>query len=129
MNRYFNEALGIKFLSITLVILLLLILYRVLLRFLSRKHVKTEDYCTLYTVEDQPVTGVIPFYFSSNQARNVLLFLETGSGELVATLKDELFEAGGHLVRYDCTQLTDGVYFYVMKTENQEIRKKLLIQH
>jgi len=129
MNRYFNQALVIKFLCITLVILVLIILYRMLLRYLNRKRVKTEDYCTLYTVEDQPVSGVIPFYFTTNQARKVTLLLETVSGEAVATLKEDPFEAGGHIVRYDSSQLPEGIYFYVLKTENQEIRKKLVIQH
>lgn len=129
MNRFFNEALWIDFLSITLVILVAIILYRLLLRFLSRKHVKTEMYCTLYDVEDQPVSGEVPFYFATQTVRNVEILLESEQGKVIATLANESFSEGGHLLRYDCSFLDSGNYYYVLKTENQEIRKKLVIRH
>jgi len=129
MNRFFNEALWIDFLSITLVILLAIILYRLLLRFLSRKHVKTEQYCTLFDVEDQPVSGDIPFYFSTLISRNVEFLLESEEGDCVANIANRPFETGGHLLKFDSTALKDGTYFYVLKTENQEIRKKLVIKN
>jgi hypothetical protein len=121
MNRFFNEALLIDFLKITLAILGVIILYRLLLRYLSRKHVKKELYCTLFEVEDQPVSGEIPFYFTTQQARNVELFIET--------VTQETYEIGGHLLRFDSTSLENGTYFYVLMTENQEIRKKVIVQN
>lgn len=129
MNRFFNEALWIDFLSITLVILLAIILYRLLLRFLSRKHVNTEQYCTLFDVEDQPVKGEIPFYFSTKIPRNVEFLLESVEGRCVAHIANQAFETGGHLLKFDSSALNDGTYFYVLKTENQEIRKKLVVKN
>lgn len=129
MNRFFNEALWIDLLSITLVILLAIILYRLLLRFLSRKHVKTEQYCTLFDVEDQPVSGDIPFYFSTLVSRNVEFLLVSEEGNCVANIANQTFETGGHLLRFDSTTLKDGTYFYILRTENQEIRKKLVVKN
>jgi hypothetical protein len=129
MNRFFNEALLIDFLKITLAILGVIILYRLLLRYLSRKHVKKELYCTLFEVEDQPVSGEIPFYFTTQLARNVELFIETELGVRVATVTQETYEIGGHLLRFDSTSLENGTYFYVLMTENQEIRKKIIVQN
>jgi hypothetical protein len=126
---FFNEALWIDFLSITLVILLAIIVYRFLIRFLSRKHINTEKYCTLFDVEDQPVRGVIPFYFSTKIARNVEFVLESAEGCRVANIANQAFEAGGHLLKFDSSALKDGTYFYLLRTENQEIRKKLVIKN
>jgi hypothetical protein len=129
MNRFFSETVWIDFLRITLVILVLIILYRRLLGYLSRKHVKQEDFCTLFDVEDQPVTGQIPFYFTTKKPREISLTIETLQGELLHTVVEENFEPGGHLCRFDSLKMETGIYFYVLKTENQESRKKIQIQH
>jgi len=129
MNRFFNETLLIDFLSITLFILLAVILYRLILRYMSRKHVKLAEYCTLFDVEDQPISGVIPFYFTTERDRHVKFLIETEQGNLVATVADQPFETGGHLLRFDSSILSNGTYFYILQTENQEIRKKLTIKN
>jgi hypothetical protein len=74
MNKVFNQELLIDFLGITLGILVLIILYRFLIRFLSRKVLKPQDYCTLYDVEYSNAKGEIAFYFTTSITRDVHLF-------------------------------------------------------
>ena len=129
MNNFFSETVLIDFMRITIILLIIVILYRQLLRFLSRKHVKTKPYCTLYQVEDQPASGEIPFYFTTNFRRKIAFFLQSKEDQSITSIAEEEYDEGGHLVRFDSTQIKNGDYFYVLKTENQEIKKTLVIKN
>lgn len=128
MNKIFNQDLLIDFLGITLGILILIILYRVLIRFLSRKVLKPQDYCVLYDVEFFVSSGEISFYFTTAIQREVRLFLTNSAGDQFAIV-DQLFDAGGHICRFDSTSLPNGEYLYVLKTANQEISKRIEIKN
>ena len=128
MNKIFNQELLIDFLGITLGILVLIILYRFLIRFLSRKVIKPQDYCTLFDVEFSKASGEIPFYFTSSIDRDVHLYLENSRGERFDVVKQR-FDEGGHICRFDSTTLPNGKYLYVLKTSNQEISKRIEIDN
>lgn len=129
MNRFFSETVWVDFMRITIVILILIILYRQLLRYLSRKHLKTKPFCTLYQVEDQPASGEIPFYFTTNIPRKVAIYLQYKEDGAVTSIVDNEYEEGGHLIRFDSSRIKNGDYFYVLKTENQEIKKSLIVKN
>jgi len=128
MNRIFNQELLIDFLGITLGILILIILYRVLIRFLSRKVLKPQDYCVLYNVEFFVSSGEISFYFTTSIQREVHLYLTNSAGEQVEVV-NQLFKEGGHICRFDSTSVPNGEYLYVLKTTNQEISKRIEIKN
>jgi hypothetical protein len=128
MNKIFNQELLIDFLGITLGILVLIILYQFLIRFLSRKVLNPTDYCTLFDVEFSKARGEIPFYFTSSIDRKVHLYLENSNGERFDVVNQQ-FEEGGHICRFDSTTLPNGKYLYVLKTNNQEISKRIEIDN
>ncbi len=128
MNKIFNQELLIDFLGITLGILVLIILYRFMIRFLSRKVIKPDDYCTLFDVEFYKASGEIPFYFTSSIDREVHLYLENSKGERFDVVRQR-FDKGGHICRYDSSKLPNGKYVYVLKTSNQEIVKRIELEN
>ncbi len=128
MNRVFNMDLLIDFLGVTLGILVLIILYRLFIRFLSRKTIRSADYCELYEVEFPIAKGEIPFYFTTTKPREVELFLKTSNGDRI-DIAHKQAEIGGNICRFDSTHVPNGYYFYVLKTENQEITKRIEIRN
>ena len=128
MNKVFNQELLIDFLGITLGILVLIILYRFLIRFLSRKVLKPQDYCTLYDVEYSNAKGEIAFYFTTSIPREVHLFLKNDAGESHNVARQS-FDEGCHICRFDSKRIPNGSYLYVLKTDNQEISKRININN
>ena len=128
MYKVFNQELLIDFLGITLGILVLIILYRFLIRFLSRKVLKPQDYCTLYDVEYSNAKGEIAFYFTTSIPREVHLFLKNDAGESHNVARQS-FDEGGHICRFDSKRIPNGSYLYVLKTDNQEISKRININN
>lgn len=128
MNKVFNQELLIDFLGITLGILVLIILYRFLIRFLSRKVLRPQDYCTLYDVEYSNAKGEIAFYFTTSIPREVHLFLKNDAGESY-NIVQQSFDEGGHICRFDSQRIPNGSYLYVLKTDNQEISKRIDINN
>lgn len=128
MNKILNQDLLIDFLGITLGILMLVILYQVLIRFLSRKVIKPQDYCVLYDVEFATASGEVSFYFTTSIHREVHLFLTNSVGQTIDIIHQQVDE-GGHIYRFDSTSIPNGAYLYVLKTENQEISKRIEIQN
>jgi len=122
-----DYPLIIKLLSVSLVILALIIAYRMVLWRWSRKSILSEDFCELYTLEKVVNAGEISFYLSTQKLRNIRLSLWNGDEEFL--VQERTFEPGGHIVRFNTEGLKNGDYFYVLKTENQEVRKRLIIQN
>jgi hypothetical protein len=53
----------IEFLVVTLIILMAIIAYRFLLRYLSKGNVDQAVFCELYSLDHDPAAGEISFYF------------------------------------------------------------------
>lgn len=117
----------VKLLYVSLVLLVLIILYRLVLRRFSRGAIDSEDYCELYTVEMNPAHGEIPFYFTSQMERQVKFSLLDEKMELIEVLKDFECSKGGNIIRFDSSKLANGNYFYQLETDNQKVIKKLVI--
>ena len=128
MNRIINQDLLIDFLYVTLGILIVIIFYRLLIKYLSRKVIMPKDYCTLYDVEFPKSSGEIAFYFTTSTTREVHLFLQDLSGKTYDVVM-QTFDEGGHICRFNSTTIPNGSYFYVLKTINQEIKKRIEINN
>ena len=115
-------------LSITLVILLIIITYRILIKRLSRNRVRTEEYCTLYNTESYEVNGKIEFYFQCPAPIEVQ-FCIWSNEEIIVELASRKFEKGGHILRYDSTQLQNGGYTFGIVTEKQKTIKKFGVKN
>lgn len=118
----------IDFLFITLFIILGIVLYRLLLKRLSKGKVDMDSFCTLYSLERNPVSGEVEFYFVSPDMIKVE-FSIWSENEKVQELKNDYFKKGGHIVRFDSTSLPNGEYFFGLVTSKQRTIKRFKIQN
>ncbi len=118
----------IDFLFISLFIIVAIILYRLLLRKLSKGKIDMDSFCTLYSLEKNPVSGEVEFYFVSPDMIKVE-FSIWKENEKVFELKNDYFKKGGHIVRFESTSIPDGEYFFGIVTSNQRTVKRFKIQN
>ncbi len=108
------------------IILFIIILYRLLIKRLSRGRYVQEHFCVLYPLDINPSSGEIPFYFTTELVKTIRLTIETDT-ETIKELANQEFGIGGHIIRFDSTTLPNGLYFYCLKTDIQETKKKFRI--
>lgn len=72
--------------------------------------------------------------FSVPETSHIKLYVENSYDTIVATLVDELKEAGVYEVQLDINNLAEGIYFYTIEikpengTETKMVKKMLLIK-
>ena len=77
----------------------------------------------------EPASGELTFYYTSAKKKEVrLLILDSEMNDLKEIYKKEC-SVGGNIVRYDSTTLSNGEYFYCLKTDNQKTMKKMTIKN
>jgi hypothetical protein len=108
------------------IILFIIILYRLLIKRLSRGRYVQEHFCVLYPLDINPSSGEIPLYFTTELVKSICLTIENEEGTIQELVNEE-FGVGGHIVRFDSTTLPNGLYFYCLKTDIQETKKKFRI--
>jgi len=126
MNEQRNIDAIILFLIISLSILLLVILYKLLLKYLSKDRVRNEDFCVLYSLEEKFPSGMTEFYFTVQKEKKEFVkfqILDSNWNE-ITTVKEGEFSHGGHIIRYDIDQLPSGEFYFGIKTKSQETFKK-----
>ena len=116
-----EKLLDVLFYS--LIVLVAIVLYRLLLKRLSRGRIDNDTFCTLYSLEKNPASGEIEFYFVVPDTMKVE-FSIWKENEKVIELRNEHFKKGGHIVRYDSNQLSNGEYFFGLVTSNQRTIKR-----
>jgi hypothetical protein len=125
----FNWDTVIYILSITLGILILVILYRTLLKYLGRGTPSSKNYCVLYGLEKDPAHGELEFYFTSEEKKPVTINILDENMNLFTEVATIDCHVGGNIVRYDSTQIANGNYFYCLQTENQKTMKKMTVRN
>ena len=105
-----------------------IVLYRLLLKKLSKGKVDLDSFCTLYSLEKNPVSGEIEFYFVSPDMIKIE-FSIWKDNEKVIELRNDYFKKGGHIVRFDSTALSNGEYFFGIVTSNQRTIKRFNIDN
>jgi len=119
--------LGILYVSLGL--LLVVILYRKLLSFLGRGSVVKADYCELSALEENPASGELTFYFTTNNdVQFRLLILDDDLNE-ISCVSEKKATKGGNIIRFDSTQIVDGKYYYALVTDKQRSMKKMTIKN
>lgn len=118
-------ALGI--LCVSLALLVLIIAYRKLLAYLGKGKIPTEKYCVLYSLDSNPAHGELELYFTSEEPKQLRVELLNADLSFNRELASGEYKAGGHIVRFDSTQVPNGTYFYQLRTENQKTMKKVEI--
>ena len=112
----------IQILFTTLGFLVIIILYKVLLRKFSKGRVIHSQYCTLYSVDENPSKEVIEFYFECPSDLEVMFFIRDAQEKEVFSKKGN-FDKGGHILRFDSREVENGNYVYGIKTFEQETIK------
>ena len=108
------------------IILFIIVLYRLLIKRLSQGRYVQEHFCVLYPLDINPSSGEIPFYFTTELVKTIRLTIENDT-ETIKELANQEFGIGGHIIRFDTTTLPNGLYFYCLKTDIQETKKKFRI--
>lgn len=126
---YDFKSIALGVLTVSLGILVLVIAYRKLLQYLGRGAVNKQDFCVLYALEEDPVVGEVEFYFTCEIAKDyTLLILDSEMNEL-QVVKEGSATPGGTIVRFDTVQLSNGMYYYCLKTANQKTMKKMVVSN
>lgn len=120
-----NIVLGILYVSITVIVLV--ILYRLLIKKLNKGNLDPTLFCELETLDEVQSHGVIDFCFRCKQDKKVDFEIVTLNFDQVYSVASKDFPAGQHILKFDTTLVENGEYFYLLKTDNQQIFKKILI--
>jgi hypothetical protein len=110
-------------------VILLIVLYKALLKRMNRGNVSSDNYCELTSVEIRPSYGIIDFCFSCKEKRMIDFEIVTLNFEPIITIVSKEFEKGQHILKFDSTQLGNGDYYYQLRTNNQRIFKKITIDN
>ncbi|MBB77947.1 MAG: hypothetical protein CL844_02965 [Crocinitomicaceae bacterium] len=123
----YDIVIGILYVSI--IIFIVVIIYRKILVFFSRKSINHDDYCKLDSLESNPAIGKLSFYFTSNIKRSYrFVILDINMFEVLEVVSDQC-SVGGNIINFDSSNLPNGNYFYSLQTENQKIIKKMTIEN
>ena len=123
------ERVLLGVLLVSLALLVLIIAYRKLLAYLGKGTPAPKDYCVLYSIEQDPVSGEVEIYFTTTHEKSVRIELLHSDLSVLKILKEDTFSNGGHIVRFDSTELPNGNYFYRLCTDNQKTFKRMTISN
>jgi hypothetical protein len=118
----------IEFLVATLLILVAMIAYRFLLRYLSKGRVDQALFCELYTLDHEPATGEVSFYFVCPETTFVTFAIWKGD-EIIKKLTSQEYENGGHLLKFQTSEIENGLYYFGIETTKQKTQKRFTVQN
>lgn len=120
-------AVGV--LIFTLALLVFVIAYRKLLAYLGKGSIPKEKYCVLYSLETEPASGAIQFYFTSEVKKEVKLQLLDEHYNFIKEIYSQECRSDGNIIPFDTKELNNGIYFYCLVTENQKTMKKMTVKN
>jgi len=124
---WIDVVLGVLYVSAAL--LILTIAYKRLLARLSKGSIDKEEFCVLFALEKEPASGELEFYFTSEKERDVKLSILDSNMDEIKTVVEKKATSGGNIVRFDSTSLSNGEYYYCLKTDNQKTMKKMHVSN
>jgi len=116
-------------LIVSLGVLVLVILYRGILRRMGKGSLVKEHYAVLYGLENTHVTGEIEFYFTIEQPKYMIFCLLDSAMNELQIIAEKQYDSGGHIIRFNTESLSNGVYFYCLRSDNQKTMKRMMVQH
>lgn len=124
---FWDVLIGMLWVSLGLLVVVLG--YRRLLRFLQGETMDPKKYCVLYSLDDDPAHGEVPFYFTAEEMKAYALKILDAKMNVVTEVASGETKIGGNIIRYNTRQLANGVYFYSLETENQKTMKKMRVEN
>lgn len=110
-------------------VMMLYVAYKAVIKRFSKGTLKKEDYALLFDLENKVQNNEVEFYFTIEQTKKVVFSILNEKMETVKVVQDKEFLSGGHIVRFDVKELSEGAYFYCLETDNQKTMKKMFVQH
>jgi len=81
----------------------------------------------LYQNYPNPFNPVTNIKFDLNKTGKVELSIYNIAGQLVRKLVDKEMSAGYHSVRFEADDLNSGMYFYMLKTNDKKLTRKMIM--
>jgi len=129
LYTFFTMEKAVIFMLVTITIIIAFLAYSKILKNMRKGELNLGKYCVLYSLEKNQQTGELEFYFTNEETKHVTFEILAENNEVLETLADQEYKAGGHIVRYDSMRLKNGVYFYQLKTDNQKTAKKMIVEN
>ncbi|GAB5418169.1 MAG: hypothetical protein Crog4KO_32490 [Crocinitomicaceae bacterium] len=124
---YDITTIVIATLCVSLALLVLVIAYRKLLQYLGKGSINKQDFCVLYPLDEDPASGEVEFYFTCEEPKQFELMILDAEMQELKKVKDGDAKSGGTIVRFDTTSLSNGMYYFCLKTANQKTMKKMKV--
>lgn len=129
LYTYNWTEIGMWILIVLTLTTIAIVVYKKLLMRLNRDNMNTADYCVLYSLENEQVSGVVELYFTTEHKRNAKMVLLDSDMKELLVIKEGDFSSGGNIVRFDTASVANGNYFYALITDNQKTTKKMNIRN
>lgn len=126
-TNFTQIALGTLYVSI--IVIILYFVYQKLLSRINRKEPNKALYCDLIYLENDVAKGIVEFYFTNLEVKNIRFEILNQQYESISILAEDDFEIGQHIVRFDSTSVPNGNYFYQLKTDNQQTMRKMYVNN
>ena len=117
-----DVLLGVLYVS--LAILILVIAYKKLLRYLGKGEPVKEKYMVLYTVEKDGAKNEFTFYFTSETEKDFKLVILDAELAEIDVIAESSCTVGGNIVRLSSEALVPNAVFYCLITDNQKTMKR-----
>lgn len=108
---------------ISLTIIVFILAYRFMLKRMKRGIIKPSDYVKLSTLESDDQKGEIQFFFKTPIEQLITFRIYGKASDFEKQLLKKSLQKGGHIVKFDTTKISNGMYFYELTTEDQKITK------
>ncbi|MEX1190627.1 MAG: hypothetical protein WEA99_01555 [Brumimicrobium sp.] len=113
----------------SLILLVVIILYRLLLKRLKRGRPSEENFLVLHPLDKNPASGTVQIYLELKNEMNVLLTLYSTDNEINITIAEGALPKGGNIISFDSSTVPNGEYFYEAKTDFQKTSKKITVKN
>lgn len=94
---------------------------------LKEKELERPDKVSLFQNYPNPFNPSTNIEYYLKESQNVNLAIYNSIGQRIITLVDRRKARGFHIVNFEATNLTSGVYFYVLKVNEELITKRMIL--
>jgi hypothetical protein len=129
LGSMFSMDTVIIYMLTSITIITVILLYMRVISKEKGKLITQKKYCVLYSFEENVQQGNLEFYFTNEEMKQVSFELLSEKEEFIELIKEGQFKPGGHIIRFDSTKIKNGVYFYQLRTDNQIIKKKMVVDN
>lgn len=93
------------------------------------KKLKEKDFVVFEPIESEFVSGKFDLLIETFLVKQVRLSITTFDGEEIEVLVEQEFEEGIHRVPFDSSKYPNETYFLRLKTDNQNMNRRIKIKN